>query len=34
MTQFKKELKDSVIQAYVDRDEVLEIPSAIEREGF
>ncbi len=34
MNQFRRELKDGCIQPYVDRNEVMRIPSAIEREGF
>jgi hypothetical protein len=34
MNQFRRELKHGCIEPYVDRNEVMRIPSAIEREGF
>ena len=34
MNQFRRELKDGCIKLYVDKNEVMRIPSAIEREGF
>jgi hypothetical protein len=34
MIQFRSELKNNFIESFVNREKVMRIPSAIEREGF